>query len=219
MLRGPCWAGPRAGSRTPCESTSAGTKSQGLGTLRLCSCPLGTGCRPPAPILSKRRGLSCLPGAEAAAARGGRGRRSCLLLCHLACQPIFYILTLVATQESRGMGRCPAQGPRAASPGAGVQSGLGCFEAQLLLPVLLWRPRILRHQPGAQGSPPPSSPTRAWMLCTIKRSSAFCVWNFFSPRGQYEHEDLCCTDKFKLRKTHLLKYCIFFSSQSTILEK
>lgn len=55
---GPMLGWSHAGSRTPCELTSAGTKPQGLGTLRLCSCPLGTGCCPPPPFFPREEGLA-----------------------------------------------------------------------------------------------------------------------------------------------------------------
>lgn len=173
MVRGRCWTGPHDASRAPCDLTSAGTNSQGLETPQFCASSSGHRLLlppPPCHSFQEERGLSCLPGTEAAAARGGWGRRSCLLLCHLACQPIFCSLTLVATQESHGMDKA-LPGTHSASPGAGC---VGCrvdvavSESRLLFPALLWPPGTFRHQPGWQGSLYPSSPTRARILSAVK---------------------------------------------------
>lgn len=131
------------------------------------------------------------------------------MLCHLACQPILYILTLVATQESRGVGTCPAQGP------ALLPQELGCrVDVVVLSPSSSFLSCC-----GVRGSsdtsqerrrhPSPALQPELGFFVLLNEVKRFVCGIVFSPRGQSEHEDLCCT-KIKLRKTHLLKYCIFF---------
>lgn len=98
----------RAGRGTPCKLTFVGMNSEASG--RSAQGPLSSGYCLPVAILFKR--LSCLPGTEArlqhVAVGGGK------LVCCSAIwpvEPIFYSLTLMATQESHYMDRWLPWGP------------------------------------------------------------------------------------------------------------
>lgn len=99
----------RAGRGTPCKLTFVGMSSEASGrSLLRVLCPQAAAS--PVAILFER--LSCLPGTEArlqhVAVGGGK------LVCCSAIwpvEPIFYSLTLVATQESHCMDRRPSLGP------------------------------------------------------------------------------------------------------------
>lgn len=130
---GPSWTGPPAVRGTPCKLTFAGIIPEAPrppGALLPAFCAQAAAS--PVALLFKRRGLSRLPGTEVwlqhVSVGGGR---SCLLLCHLAHQPIFYSLTLMASRESHGVDTCPSWGPCCLSSNAGfgvhvTVSGLPC---------------------------------------------------------------------------------------------
>lgn len=73
MVRGCCWNGPRAGSRTPCKLTFAGMNSRGLPASALCPFCAGR-CLPSCHSFQKERAQLPPWHRSVAAARGSRGR-------------------------------------------------------------------------------------------------------------------------------------------------
>lgn len=132
-------AAARAGSRTPCALlTFAEWTSEARGPSGSVPCPLCAGCRsapPPVPFFSREEGFAAVlaQGRLRRVAAGGGG-----VVCCSAIWPVSpsHSLTLVAAQESRGEGRCPARGPSLRPQKLGHRVDVVAPESQRCPPVL-----------------------------------------------------------------------------------